>query len=116
MRMTKNIWKPDTCGCILEFEFDADEPAGTRVHTPTECKRACLHHPNDEGHVKHYEKVLKENQLKNRALEDVKTQVDPSVKDKVEWSFDEDRNVVITLPASEKDKGIKAKEAGVIIQ
>lgn len=32
MRMTTNQWRPDTCDCVIEFEFDADLPAEEREH------------------------------------------------------------------------------------
>ena len=114
--MVKNQWKPDTCGCILEYEFDADASEDVRVHTPTRTVKACEHHPDTGDVVAHHDSVLAENQMKNRAWEEVKSKVDPAVKAEVAWAFDQDRKLVITLPESEKGKGITTKEEGVILQ
>lgn len=41
--MTTNRWRPDTCGCILEYSFDADLPPMEQVHTP-QLVDPCLAH------------------------------------------------------------------------
>lgn len=101
--MTKNVWRPDTCGCILEFEFDADTTEQDRIHTPTQTIRACEHHQIADVKECH-DVVLEENVRKNVVLNSVLDQVAPELQKDVSWSFDEKREVVISVPASEKDK------------
>lgn len=114
MRMTKNTWRPDTCGCVLEFEFDADEPEETRVHTPTKVVKACQHHPDGAGPEAHHAAVLAENQLKNRALNEVLAQIPDELKKDVSWSLDAERKVIISVPESEKGK-VQLTEAGALL-
>lgn len=44
--MAKHLtrWRPDTCGCVIEYEWDSDDAEETRVHTPVKID-ACPDHP-----------------------------------------------------------------------
>lgn len=49
MRIVRNRWSPDVCGCVLEYEFDADEPDAEKrdaddFHTVVQVQR-CPDHP-----------------------------------------------------------------------
>ena len=80
VRMCRNQWKPDTCGCVVEFEFDADLPGETRKHKLVVVKTACPAHSDLSTHIN---KVLednvihfhKENQRKNLALDTLATEL-----------------------------------------
>lgn len=96
--MVKNQWRPDTCGCVLEYEFDADAPEDTRVHTPTACLNACAAHPDASDIAAHHASVLAENVKKNTAINEVKSQLSEADAKAVAWSFDEARNLTITVP------------------
>ncbi len=103
-------WRPDTCKCDIEYSWDTEVPQDERVHTWSKTNKLCPAHINLTGKA-HYDKVLEENQRKNKvhglvldnvsALVDEKTQDDGStVKElkprvKFGWSFDYDRNLIV---------------------
>lgn len=37
-------WRPDTCGCILEYEWDSDETETQRVHRLVNVVNQCSTH------------------------------------------------------------------------
>lgn len=100
-------WYPDTCGCILEYQWDTDESVETRKHTFTKISNNCECHigltPQDI-----YTQVTSENQMKNKAYdlvlqkvssctvlnEDGKKILDQS---KVSYSFDASRKLNLVL-------------------
>lgn len=109
--MVTNSWKPDTCGCVIEFEFDADASEDVRVHTGKRVVKACDAHDEDAPAV-HYGKLLNENVGKNRVMKAI---LDALPADQVKFdakgermdfkvqptfSFDSDRKLKITLDAS----------------
>lgn len=78
-------WRPDTCGCVLEYKWDDALNEDQRVHTPTENTVYCAAHSPEkiqtrlqakgevldqkkQAHEHIYEAVLKENQTKNLVL------------------------------------------------
>lgn len=107
-------WSPDTCKCVLEYEWDTDVPEAQRVHSIKNVVSACpAHAAHATDKPKHFNVVVEENQRKNRALQKVAEtasqfaeivdgQVTPDLN-KLSWSFDVDRNVIIDTP------GISAK-------
>lgn len=105
MHITRNLWKPDTCGCVLEFEFDADLPSEERVHTPLEPHRKCQHHQHADKDT-HHAAVSEENTRKNRAFGEVAEQLSDADKKELKWSLDESRQVVIEVPATVDKKTI----------
>lgn len=82
-------WKPDTCDCLLEYEWDINEDESTRVHTPTTVVHACEDHQADntgsDSHTKVFNKVHGENTGKNKAL---KVLLDQLPKDKKKDLYD----------------------------
>lgn len=65
-----NIWRPDTCDCEIEFEFDDSVPAENRVHTGSRVIKACPLHPQTEftNCHDHYSHVTDQNRRKNILL------------------------------------------------
>lgn len=103
-------WRPDTCGCVLEYDWD-DEAPFDPVTNWTAVK-SCDAHAGTE----HLEQttVLKENQHKNRIVNElvsefpqlrrkrfnmetgeVEEEMDPN---KLRWSFNDQRELVVSLP------------------
>lgn len=58
-------WHPDTCNCIIEYEWDTEEPAESRHHVFRNCT-ICSHHAGLSAAAV-YETVGRENRSKNRA-------------------------------------------------
>ena len=88
-------WRPDTCGCILEYEWDDTEPIETRTHSFKALSKKCEAHKTIvEGSVV-YSTVKDENQRKNRVLgEALKIDsdlVDMETLEGFNWLFDKDR-------------------------
>mgnify|MGYP001616653995 CR=1 FL=1 len=108
--MHKNTWRPDTCGCEIEYEWEDTLTVEQRVHTPTKAT-GCEHHLTGDHSAK-YTQVLKENQTKNKVLgailDGVSTAVDILLDEndkpikklkkgkKYLWSFDAQRNLVVS--------------------
>lgn len=109
-------WKPDTCQCEFEYEWDDSVPEDQRVHTFSNALSQCDLHKGLPQDATLYDNVLKENQTKNLVLGDVLEKVprlkkektnddgstvevlDPTVKYK--WSFegaDDQRKLVVDL-------------------
>lgn len=120
MSSHRNLWKPDTCGCVIEFEFDDELPAEQRVHTGHTVHKICESHKSAlEGKDAHtsYQHCSKENQKKNLSIGlieeslsdehfDIKEDWDGNVTKTLKWqprfSFDSDRKLKIELHRSHK--------------
>lgn len=83
------IWRPDTCGCVLEYD-GANDPKNL-----IRAINRCPDHPDDAV-------TLTDNQLKNYAVnkvEEVLKTVDPSVAPaEIRWRFDRERRMVVSCP------------------
>lgn len=81
-------WRPDTCDCVLHYEWDDTESAETRTHTPVrsvtrhdgivEEIKVCKAHAGltlgaaeDVDPVYHYARVAAENQTKNNVISEL---------------------------------------------
>ena len=62
-----NRWSPDTCGCVIEYEWDDSVPDDQRVHTSVNIIKLCDKHTIlGLDKVNHYSGVLDENRRKNK--------------------------------------------------
>ena len=59
-------WSPDTCGCVLEYDWDDAVPQEQRVHLFRGIGRTCPDHQTLTGEAL-YGIVKTENETKNRA-------------------------------------------------
>jgi len=62
MNITK--WSPDTCTCIINYEWDPATSLADRIHTYTTTDKTCPTHANLVGQSL-YDTLVNENQLKN---------------------------------------------------
>ena len=106
-------WRPDTCDCELEYEWDDSQSEDVRTHTISNVLKACPAHAGEPDKVKHYNNVLGENQRKNIVFGKILESVPTATRDKLQedgstvkdlklgkeykWSFDAQRNLVIDL-------------------
>jgi len=60
-------WSPDTCGCVLEYEWDDAVAPDSRVHSHNRTVNKCQHHA-DIGDSAAYDAVVDENSRKNISL------------------------------------------------
>lgn len=63
-------WTPDTCGCVLVYEWDDTVPQDQRIHTPVSA-RACPVHVGLANVLDHHEAVRTENRYKNLVVHEV---------------------------------------------
>lgn len=70
MAIKITTWRPDTCGCTVEYSWDDAVPLNLRVHTfsalPVKCS---IHEPLADSDV--FGEINKENPLKNKALSEI---------------------------------------------
>lgn len=65
MKINTTRWSPDTCKCVIEYDWDVDLPADQRIHTPSNIVKDCPEHSGlTVGNL--YTKILDENQRKNK--------------------------------------------------
>jgi hypothetical protein len=107
-----NIWKPDTCGCEIEYTWDDSVTQEERVHTFKKHNKVCNSHQNKSGEVL-YTQVLGENQGKNKALGKITEHFPELTEDVkqglVKWSFDANRKLKIEVSDKAKAAQIKIK-------
>ena len=109
----KNVtrWYPDTCGCVIDFEWDTDNPNDTPVGKTV--VKACEYHPLEDA-VSHHSTIIQENQGKNKALKIIADNLASYAKlndngsttpdlSKLSFSFNKDRNIVITAKNINED-------------
>ena len=91
-------WSPDTCGCVLEYEWDDAVPADARTHTATSVVTRCAEHSKMKLQSSdHFAQVLEENTGKNMAFEVVKSKVASLDVADFKYSFDKDRKLVVDV-------------------
>jgi hypothetical protein len=121
----KNIWRPDTCGCEIEYEWDDSIPEKERTHTHKSTKLCPVHaHLTGNNNKDGYDAVFEENTRKNKANKEIMDACpelteetigkDGKSKGKVfkkihkfNWNFDANRNLeveITNLPLTSKDK------------
>ena len=119
MKLNKTKWSPDTCKCVIVYEWDSDVEADKRIHTfvPEDSVECEIHATTLDV----FEVVMSENQGKNRAIARVLellpnaykkgiidedgTARDEFIKQPT-FSFDKDRKVTIFadgVPVDVKD-------------
>jgi len=95
--MSKKItrWSPDTCGCVLEYEWDDKVAPELRTHAFSKLINRCPVHalsPTDEGC---YDTVLEENQRKNKTFGIAEAVVPGLQPENYHWVFDAGRKLEV---------------------
>jgi len=102
-------WSPDTCGCVLEYEWDDALPNDQEPVLRKVVKR-CSEHTEDGEAL--YNRVLQENRLKNQSIGEL-MRANPEIEHReYTWWFDTGRNLKINLP--EKLSGKKNVLKGLL--
>lgn len=106
-------WSPDTCSCVVEYEWDDTTTEDERVHSYKNIKKACAAHAPTLDGQKIHDDVKEENQRKNRVVNEI-ARLHPSLgtpnKDDegnildyspnpkfITWSFDADRRLKVEI-------------------
>lgn len=118
IRITK--WKPDTCGCVINLEWDDEVSSENRTHSLNSIEKCEFHQALSDADA--HAAVLDENVTKNQVLgivhadhsDLVDSKPDGSVALKSEyeyvWSFDENRKLQAEITGIDdvKSDSIKA--------
>ncbi len=105
-------WRPDTCGCELEYTWDSESDPSTRVHTGSNIVTVCALHQGMDT-ATHYSTVSEHNTRKNKIRAAIETNF-PSLFNTVTasdgstsltlkpqygfaWKYDENHVLTITL-------------------
>ena len=86
-------WSPDTCGCIVEFEWDNEIPVEQRTHKHYATLTQCAFHKNmpSEGM---YDVLMGENLRKNDTVNKLK-ELQPDYDISQGWYFDDKRKLIV---------------------
>lgn len=108
--MAKQItrWSPDTCSCVVEYEWDDSESEDVRTHTINKIVEQCLFHKELDV-PKMHTTLFDENTRKNKLIGSLLTQFPAlaTVDDKgntvlkpgiLTWSFDDKRVLTVSVP------------------
>ena len=101
-------WSPDTCDCVLEYEWDNELSGADRVHTPTNIVKYCEAHSLVRDKVQHYNFVHEENSRKNNFYSLFNEHLNHGFEESAKkrefkagfgwaWRFDENRKFIATL-------------------
>ena len=106
----KTVWRPDTCGCEIEYEWDDSVDQSVRTHTVSNINKVCDVHKG-LSISQHYDAIVEENTSKNKAIKAITDTVITATEEvlldsgkiikrlktdkKINWSFDIDRKLVI---------------------
>lgn len=102
-------WRPDTCSCVLELEWDDEVPEAERTHEAVKVERCAVHQHQGEPHQAVFESVIGENRHKNEVhqhlietLPEDHVVVDEKgrrgLKHQPRFEFDENRELRVTFP------------------
>jgi len=102
-------WSPDTCGCILEYEWDDTLEGSDRVHSFKKVVKLCPEHERLGFQGKDtFDKVMEENTSKNIAWGQIMEELNLTREDLAQyiWFFDEGRQlqVSVTQPIAAAEK------------
>lgn len=61
MTIKVTTWHPDTCECVLQYEWDTEHSEDQRVHKALPSIKRCELHVHYECEHEHYAEVTKHN-------------------------------------------------------
>lgn len=112
--MQTTRWSPDTCDCVIVYEWDRDLDPSMRTHNVKRIDRACESHksltPQD---IWNY--VMNENVRKNDAIDAMKSylKIDSEQSSPFTWRFEgpgDHRILHISLPTLEAPQKVTAQQ------
>ena len=101
MKMNITRWQPDTCKCIIEYEWDGDADPTTRTHSVVNTI-PCEFHTKHSNHEEVFEDVKAENTRKNVVINELNKEVD--------WEYDDKRELKIDLSSLSEAEKIDARD------
>jgi hypothetical protein len=110
--MAKHItrWYPDTCGCVVDYEWDDTEIApeeGDITYTLVDSIKCPIH----ETEVDIMSVVRNENTTKNRVIGKI-VEIDDTIKqESIGFEYDNDRHLTLFVPGVNGAKITKLRNA-----
>ena len=104
MALQKTSWRPDTCGCEIEYTWDDTQAEDVRVHTPVKVVACSIHQSVGGGVVGKHTAVVTENRKKNLTVGAIIQADNTLIPEDLSWGFDGSRKLIITLPSKVKNK------------
>ncbi len=92
-------WEPDTCGCVIDYDWEDSEPEATRTHAVRKIVGACPAHAG-LSEIPAFDTVLDENRRKSRAFgiaQELIPLAPPLSLDDYRWSFDDNRVLKVSM-------------------
>lgn len=104
LRVTR--WSPDTCGCILEYEWDDSQDENIRTHNFKRSIKACPEHATLAGKPL-YDQVLSENTRKNIVFDEIQKAHPQVILENYLWFFDKGRVLQVSLVGEDLPEAAK---------
>jgi len=89
-------WYPDTCDCVIEYEWDDSESEEVRTHTLKRVVAKCHAHKAVD-HNSLFDVVLEENRRKNHVFAIAQSVREDLTPDKYRFRFDDKRNLIVNF-------------------
>jgi hypothetical protein len=71
MTIRTTRWRPDTCDCIIEYNWDDSTPLNARTFNLDRLNRKCTAHENLQTDMDVWNTVMEENPRKNHAVQTI---------------------------------------------
>lgn len=88
-------WKPDTCDCVIEYDWDDSMESDKREHALKSINKCAFHNKLDD--ITAFETVMPENVLKNNAVIEVLASLPVLKVEDVKFLYDSDRLLTLTI-------------------
>ena len=113
-----NLWKPDTCGCEIEVQPEAWGDASDADNLQVTFKVKCDEHATLAlGDKALFNRIYRnENMVKNKAVNIILTENPEVNANDVDFTFDKDRKLTLTVNKVGQVKGDFSALAGVTVK
>lgn len=110
MAIQTTRWSPDTCTCVVEYQWDDAVSQNSRTHAMSKAVAKCTAHTAITDLTAHFTTLMDENPRKNKFFERLRstvstltttdTQGNVVLKDgAVTWLYDANRVLQVSAPA-----------------
>jgi hypothetical protein len=108
MTMKVTRWSPDTCECVIDYQWDQDVPQEERVHTPYAIVKQCQYHKALSLQA-HYDVLQDENPRKNKMIGHLMEQHGLKLEE-IKWNYDAQRvlHVFVSQLAAKRRYSVQA--------
>lgn len=113
MALHTTRWYPDTCGCVIDYEWDDTVPEDARIHSLTSMSVCCAAHVALAPPVA-FNTVMEENRRKNQALAIAQGLLPGLVQAECQWEFDPQRRLQVRFPRLALTPGQRGQLQGAL--